>query len=137
MCMRKPIANSTETAFRIDTYLPKAFKMHKLVECIYSVKHRMKWEAATVVYDKVDRHPGCNELIYEYYTCGKNMFGVAARDFHDKGVCLMDGDKYWNYTSTIFHPDENGKLVKSLDRHDKNNVRAVSMCSLLLLERET
>ena len=58
--MRKPKPNSTETGFRIDTYMPKAFKMHKLAEVIYNTDHRMKWETATVVYDKVDRVPGTN-----------------------------------------------------------------------------
>ena len=39
----------------METYLPKAFKMHKLVQCIYNQEHRMKWETNTEVYDKKAR----------------------------------------------------------------------------------
>ena len=130
----------SECAFRCDCYLPKAFKVHKLVKVIYDPEHRMKWEAnhgSMVVYDKKERVPNSNTLLYETYSKGKKMFGVAERDFYEKGVCLWDGERYFNYTSSICHPDNGGTPIPAKDRCPEGAVRALSTFSLVVISRET
>ena len=90
-CMRKSVSNSTESAFRMDSFLPKAFKMHKVIECIFNTEHRSKWELQTVVYDRKPRVADANCLVYEVYSLGKGMMGFSARDFLEKGISLWDG----------------------------------------------
>ena len=134
--MRKPLSDSTEIAARMECHLPKAFKIHKVVRCIYLPEHRMHWEFNFDAYDKTPRVPDANCLLYELYSRGKKHFGVAQRDFLEKGVQLWDGERYWNYTSSICHLDDKGVPVASNDLQPEGAVRSVSAYSLLMLERE-
>jgi hypothetical protein len=135
--MRKPIPNKTEIGCRMECHLPKAFKLHKAVRCIYDDAHRLKWEQNMEVYEKKERVPDSNGLIYELYTLGKKLFGASARDFLEKGIMLWDGTRFWCYTSSICQLNEKGELIESNDRLPEGVVRSASIYSLTMMTRET
>lgn len=95
----------------------------------------MNWDHNTDLQFRVDR--GDNANLYNCYTRGKKMMGIAARDFWEKGVKMWDGDRFYNYSSAICNRDENGAPVPSLDHLPEGVVRSYGAYSLFVMERET
>ena len=103
--MRKPLANSSESCFRAETHFPKAYKMQKLIKCVFDTKIRLQWETTTAVFFK--NYWDSKGLTSEKYTCGTSMLGVSPRDWLEKTFEFWDGERYINYSSSICQEDGN------------------------------
>ena len=88
---------------RFEIAFPKAFKIQKLMKVI-SPPELLKWEKNMKFSNK--QLIGDTQNIFFVHAGSKKNFGIAARDWYDKGIQFVHEGTIYKFVSTIADSEE-------------------------------
>ena len=118
--------DSKSPYMRFEIVFPKAFKIHKLMKVI-SPPELLKWEKNMKFSDK--ELVGETSNIYFVHAGCKKNFGIAARDWYDKGIQFVHEGTIYKFVSSIADSEAKQPVP------DKDTVRATHHFSMIKIHR--
>ena len=123
--------------YRVDTYLPKAFKMDKVVRCIFDPALRKLWDRSLEKYQREELVPDTNSLLHFLLTEPERILNYNPINFVEKGFSFYHDDAFYHWSSSAYMPDERGKLEHSSRIPHAHNVnRGHVQYVVTIIERE-
>ena len=109
----RPSDHQQFQTWRVETYLPKAYKMEKVVRAIFEPAVRKIWDKNVVHYQKEPIIANANDLAYFLLSEPEKVLNYDPINFIEKGFHLFHDGKFYHWSSSAYMPNEKGKLEPS------------------------
>mmetsp|Transcript_35609 Transcript_35609/g.54449 ORF Transcript_35609/g.54449 Transcript_35609/m.54449 type:complete len:254 (-) Transcript_35609:2-763(-) len=92
--------NTSQPFFRSDITFNKAYKMDKVIKCIWETDHQKKWDACLQEAEFSPLREGVRSYGFTYCQ-NKKQFTIQSRDFYEKGFSFYHDGKFYRYSCTV------------------------------------